>query len=828
MVETRSCVDWLFGELGQMVISSGNPAGDRSEGGVLSRGISTIAWGKATIGIAAVMLIPDSADAQTVSTGDDLPQVRVTAPKRQAAKRQARRAPARPAPAVATAPSDATVNPVVGDGAGVAGYRTPAQAGLSRFPTPLLNTPQTVNVVSQQLMQDQRTTSVTDALRNVPGITFTAGEGGVQGDNINIRGFSARNDIYRDGIRDPGWYARDAFAIDRVEVYKGPSSFAFGRGSTGGVINLVSKLPQNRDFYIVEATGNSAPGGRIFTDFNKTFGDISARIAAVGYDTDTADRDFVHTKRYGFAPSVTWQMTDQTKNTMSYIYQNDDNIADRGIPLLPGSYFGTTYRQPAPLPRNTYFGSMFPGQEDVEKTEAHNFINKLEHEFVPGLKFTNTTGVSDVERFNRTRPVQLQLGCPTATSQGTNLFDAPTGGNRLGAACVNRTLLLPTMPLSNVWIANGNHFQVQTNNQLVSNVSDINAKFRTGPLGHNVLAGIEASFENRDQFRTNLVDSARINVANPSPYIFAPLAATSTKTVSDATAIGYYAQDQIKVTDWLELLGGLRYDNFTAKSTAYTAVSTATGALGPSTPLDSNNNFLTYRAGVVFHPTAYSSVYYMRGTSANPPAEFLTITNGLQTLDPVQATTDEVGAKADLLNNRLNVNAALFRIKKTGDYEQRVAGDPLSFQPIGDTQVQGFEVGASGKLTDQWSIAGGYAYLKSEVVNSLTVANIGHQLAFTPQNSFSLWSTYDVTPQFTVGGGAFYVDSRWTSVANDGRIPDYWRFDAMAAYKVTRNFTLQLNVYNLTNEYYFDSAAGAGYAVPGAGRYVSLSGRASF
>src|ERR1700754_3144637 len=277
MIEHAAVLSGYSGNSGHMVISSKNLQGVRSEGGGLSGGISTIAWSKATIGIAAVMLIPDSADAQTVSTGDDLPQVRVTAPKRQATKRQAKRAPARPAPAVAAAPSDATVNPVVGDGAGVAGYRTPAQSGLSRYPTPLLNTPQTVNVVSQQLMQDQRTTSVTDALRNVPGITFTAGEGGVQGDNINIRGFSARNDIYRDGIRDPGWYARDAFAIDRVEVYKGPSSFAFGRGSTGGVINLVSKLPQNRDFYIVETSGNSAPGGRIFTDFNKTYGDISAR-----------------------------------------------------------------------------------------------------------------------------------------------------------------------------------------------------------------------------------------------------------------------------------------------------------------------------------------------------------------------------------------------------------------------------------------------------------------------------------------------------------------------------------------------------------------------
>ena len=241
----------------------------------------------------------------------------------------------------------------------------------------------------------------------MPGITFTAGEGGVQGDQINIRGYSARNDIYRDGIRDPGWYARDAFSFDRVEVYKGPSSFLFGRGSTGGVINIVSKLPQNRDFYVVEGTGYSSPGGRVTTDFNKTFGDVTARLAMVGYDTDVADRDFAHIKRFGFAPSVSWQIDDQTRNTLAYVYQNDDNIADRGIPMLPGSYFGTAYRQPAPVPRNTYYGVATPGQNDVEQTQAHNLINKFEHEFAPGLKLTNLTGYSAVDRYNRTRPVQL-------------------------------------------------------------------------------------------------------------------------------------------------------------------------------------------------------------------------------------------------------------------------------------------------------------------------------------------------------------------------------------------------------------------------------------
>jgi catecholate siderophore receptor len=713
---------------------------------------------------------------------------------------------------------------IVGDGAAIAGYQRPSQAGVSRFTVPLLNTPQTVNVVSQQLMQDQRTTSVQEALRNVPGITFTAGEGGVQGDQINIRGYTARNDIYRDGVRDPGWYARDAFSFDRVEVYKGPSSFAFGRGSTGGVINIVSKTPQNRDFYVFEGTGTSAPGGRATIDVNKTLGDWAVRLSALAYETDIAGRDFADIKRYGFAPSISYQINDHAKDTLTYIYQKDDNIADRGIPMLPGSYFGTTYRQPAPVPRNTYYGVATPGQNDVEQTEAHTLINKFEYDFVPGLKFTNTTGYSYVERFNRTRPVQISA---------TNLSPAASGAAYAAGAITSAT------SLSNIWINNTNHFANQTNNELISNVSDLNAKFATGFLEHNVLAGIEVSHENRDQYRTVFGDAYRVNVAAPDPYVVGNLDPRTTATISSSDTVGIYIQDQLKVTEWLELLGGVRFDNFQANTSAYTynrgtgaVVSSGTLANGQAiaapTNLPSNNDFVTYRAGVVLHPTSNSSVYYMHGTSANPPAEFLTTTNGQQSLTPVLSETDEIGTKIDFFNSRLNFNAAVFRTKKQGDYENRGTGGVLDYVAIGDSQVEGFEIGASGKLTDAWSIYGGYAFLKSRLTASLTTSNIGHELANTPENSFSIWSTYDMSPDVTVGGGAIYVDSRWTSVTNDGRVPGYWRFDAMAAYKVTPNFKLQLNVYNLTDEYYFDSVAGAGYAVPGQGRYVSLSGRVSF
>lgn len=212
----------------------------------------------------------------------------------------------------------------------------PRQLQLQRLPTPILDTPQSITVVPQQLIQDQRDSSLVETLRNVPGITMFGGEGGTQGDNINIRGYSARNDFYRDGVRDPGWYTRDTFSIESVEVLKGPSSFLFGRGSTGGVVNVTSKLPFfAADKVQIDASGYSSPGARITGDVNKVLGDSAVRIAFLANDTDVAGRDHINTTRFGVAPSLRANLTPDDQVTISYIYQKDDNIPDYGIDRPP-------------------------------------------------------------------------------------------------------------------------------------------------------------------------------------------------------------------------------------------------------------------------------------------------------------------------------------------------------------------------------------------------------------------------------------------------------------------------------------------------------------
>jgi catecholate siderophore receptor len=691
---------------------------------------------------------------------------------------------------------------------------------LTRVPTKLIDTPQTINVVPQQVMQEQRTSTLVEALRNVPGITFSAGEGGTQGDNINIRGYTARNDIYRDGIRDPGWYTRDAFSMESVEVLKGPSSFLFGRGSTGGVVNETTKLPKFTDFNEVEISGSTAPGVRTTADFNRTFGDVAARVVVLGTMTDIAGRDVTDVKRFGIAPSVTANLSDQTKLTLSYIYQKDDNIPDYGIVMLPGSYFGRSYGQPAPVPRSTWYGQLTPGLNDTELVDAHTGTIRLEHEFDKDMKIVNTTRYTDVDRFTRVRAVQ-------ANYTTGNVFPVPVGGT----AFTDPGNPMPAgFPLSSLWLANTNHFQNYTTNTLLTNQTDFVARFDTGPFNHTFVSGMEISRETREHDRTMITEAGRINIGDPDPYFPVPtLAGTTSLTHGTTDTFGVYAADQLKVNQYLELLGGVRFDQFrgTQKASTYTIATGLTNPGSGTTPpyLNSDNAFVSWRGGVVVHPLPNTSVYFMYGTSANPPAEFVTLTNGQQNFDPVISQTYEAGAKADVLDGRLSLTAAVFRTVKQNDLEnQGTAAVPL-YVAVGTTRVQGFEIGAVGKLTDAWNIYAGYTYLDSRVLQSVTTANIGHELAQTPNNSFSLWTTYDITRQWTVGAGAFFVDDRWTNSNNQFIAPAYWRYDAMVSYKVNDNFSLQLNAYNLLNTVNYESLAGAGWAVPGPSRYFALTAK---
>jgi len=770
------------------------------------------------IGIAAVMLIPDSADAQPVSNSDDLPQVRVTAPKRQAKRHTARRAPVRaaaPAP-VAAAPSNVPVSPIVGDGHGVTGYQAPAQAGISRLPVPLSDTPQTVNVVTQQVIQEQRLLSMEDALRTVPGITFSAGEGGQQGDSPIIRGFAARGDMFRDGIRDPGWYTRDLFSSDRVEVHKGPSGFAFGRGSTGGAINTVSKLPQATDFVDSTISGVTSGGYRAEVDANGKQGNLSGRIAAMYQDIPTQDRDHVFTRRWGIAPSFKAEFTPDTRAIFSYVYQGEDSVPDYGRRYLPaptyspttgaltnGGYYGNgAPTPPMPVPRNVWYGVASGPLADRQLTDTHIGTARFEHDFNANLKISNATRYISVNRMAR----------PTA----------PRGELQAD----NATAITPGYPVDLMTIGR-QHFATETDNTLLINQTDLTGKFWTGGLQHTFAMGVEAARETRDQIRANYCVpgdlACRTSVWAPVDTSYGgPDTGFGQPNSTTSTNYAVYGFDQVKFNEYFELLGSIRYDSFRSK---YLATPT-------SAELSRTDNMVNWRVGGVFHPTPNSSIYAAYGVSHNPAAEFQTLSDATNNaanvlLDPERNTTLEVGAKADVLGGKLTLSGAVFRIEKTN---LRIPVDPVLNTALvldGVARVDGVELGVAGKLTDRWGLFAGYSYLKSEIVNTSNLAELGRELPNTPPHNFTLWSTYDITPQWTVGGGVTYAARTFVNTTNTSYVPDYWKLDLMTSYKVTKDSLLQLNIYNVTDELYYSQYYG-GHAVPAPGRTAMLTYRVRF
>jgi catecholate siderophore receptor len=700
------------------------------------------------------------------------------------------------------------------------GYQA-TQQSITRLQTPLKDTPQTVNVVPQQVIQEQRAVSMEDALRSVPGITFSAGEGGQQGDSPIIRGFAARGDIFRDGFRDPGWYSRDLFNTDRVEVYKGPSAFAFGRGATGGAINNVTKLPTGATFVEGTATGTSAGGYRADLDASGKNGNVSGRIAALYQDVPTPTRDNVYTKRWGVAPSVSVPLDDATKATLSYIYQGEESVPDYGVPYLPTAGYSTTTGNltpgragyngdgsavsPAAVNRNNWYGIATGPLRDIVQTQTHILTATIERDLGSNFKLTNGTRYINNERFSR-------VTAPRSLGDANNTVFQ--NGNTAGAASAGYSA-------DNMTIGRERR-ERETDATYLVNQTDLTGKFDTGIISHTVATGVEVSRETRNQSRTDLCAGAtvacRTSLDDPSSGGVA--AATNTVVPGNTTLstnIGVYASDQMKITKYFELLTSVRFDRF---ATHYVDASAAAGA----NDLKSADNMLSYRFGGVYHPTANSSVYVAYGNSYNPSAELGTLSSGTTSLAPEKNVSYEAGVKVDVLGGGLSLTGAVFRIDKEN---LRVPADPLNttVQILdGLARSQGFEVGAVGKFTDKWQIMTGYTYLDTRIVKNSDLSQQGRWLPNSPRHNITLWTTYDVAQAWTVGGGATYQSMAYANTTNTAYVPEFWKFDAMLSYKVDAKSTIQLNIYNLTDVLYYAQYYG-GHAVPGSGRSASLSYR---
>jgi catecholate siderophore receptor len=732
--------------------------------------------------------------------------------------------------------------------------------GLAQFTEPLLDTPQTVNVVPQFIMQEQAATTLRDGLRNVPGVSIAAGEAGAQGDNLTIRGFSARNDMFIDGIRDFGSYYRDAFNYEAIEVLQGPASVEFGRGSTGGVINQESKAPVDHEFVRGTLQLGTNEMRRLTADINEPLDEFvpgsAFRMNIVGSQSKVAQRNYAETRRFGVAPSLSFGMRGPTRGSIAYLHESEDSVPDYGLP-----YFGVAT---ARVDRKTFYGYQ---QESFLRTNPDVVTGRVEHDFGHGLLLRSTLRWGNYPR--NLRIVEPQINStPTYPGVGTPLNPtAPSSVWIYGSynATCSPTAATPcynvNQPLSSVNVRRAIIARNSTEDILWEQ-TQLLGHLNVGHIQNNFVVMVEGGRErSRPQtltYATNIFAPA----IDPSAQDILPAAtAVGVRTYVTSNAYGVSGMDTLKITQWLQLSGGVRFDYFDTKVDA-TAAAAAVSQLIQQP---------TYRGAIVIKPARKGSVYFDYGTSFNPSAESLSLSANNALQDPQQNETYEVGTKWDLINDKLNVSGAYFRTNKSNVYETD-PNNTLNILNVGNQRVQGFQIGALGHLASHFDVILGYAYLDGIVTNSALNASPfsslnlafynawqtalrtnpnatpdaryntapyfispnNFPLANVPRNSGNLWVTHNLPWRFVGGFGGNFVGARRASSTAMVAVPQanvvpilqtplafksingYWVFNAMLRRPINDRLDFQANLVNLTNKFYIDQPH-PNHLIPGEG-----------
>lgn len=690
------------------------------------------------------------------------------------------------------------------------------QSTSPKYTQPLLNTAKTIAVIPQSVMLDRNVDSLRGALRNVSGITLAAGEGGTPtGDQMSIRGFSANSTIMIDGVRDIAGYTRDTFNIEAVEVAKGPSSAMYGRGATGGSINLQNKTAKLENFNDLSLRLGNTNDYRAQLDSNTQIDQTSAlRINLLTDDGEVAERAEVENSTMAVALSFTTGIGTDSRFGLYADYQSQDNLPDYGLPWVsntntdPVPALASSEGGAPPVPFSNFYGNL---QRDFEEITAQSITAKYELDLNQSTTIRSLARVGSVERQSIvTAPRFFNL----AETTDVRMSDEKTR---------------------------------DTNDSLAVLQLDILGKYRTGSVRHDLIVGAEFA---REKFeRWNYVDIIDDNLDstpvlndlyNPNPNLaFTGQYARGDKS-DNATGdtIAIYAFDTLTLNPHWQLSLGLRYDEFT------TEYFYDLDGNDPSAMLEAKDQVLSWNVGAVYKPNDRGSIYFGAGNSFNPSAEDLTVASsnsGNQNeLAPEDTLSYELGTKWELLEGRLFTSAALFRTEKTN----ALTDDPLytsSDDPAedrsrydtlnGEQRVDGLEISAAGQITEKLNISAAYTLQHSEVINAEgdDTRQIGYELPRTPEHSMSLWGRYDVNEQLAVGLGAQYMGKRFNSSDPESReqADDYLIFDMMVSYQINRQWQLQLNGTNLTNEAFVDQVGG-GHFIPGDGRHLTLTTRYSF
>jgi catecholate siderophore receptor len=687
------------------------------------------------------------------------------------------------------------------------------QSASQKFTAPLIDTPKSVQVIPQEVIRDQAASSLTDVLRNTPGITFGAGEGGNPlGDRPFIRGYDAQSSTYVDGLRDIGATSREVFNLEQVEVVKGSDGAYGGRGGAGGSINLISKTAKLGNFTDASLGLGTDSYYRGTVDGNWQLSDTTAfRLNGMYHKSDVPGRDMVDNKRWGIAPTISFGLGTPTRATLSYYHMATDDIPDSGIPFA-FERPRVNVVGPIDVDRNNFYGL----SSDFRETTSDMATVGIEHDINDNLTLRNTTRYTHSDqRYVWTQPDDTQ-------------------GNVVNGLVWRRT--------------NTRDSAVRS----LANQTELVGEAVTGAIKHRFNVGIELS---QEKGRKDGLDIARGSGSGPNNACnFGPGAASGynctslydpnprdpwvntgtgdpsgNRTESEAVTRSIYAFDTIEFNPQWQAGLGIRLDDYSTKFIN----SPANG----SETIDRHDTLVNYQLGLVYKPADNGSIYVSYATSSTPAnatlgegTEGQSLTPGRSgvganaaDMAPEKNKTYEIGTKWDLFDKSMSLTAAVFRTETTNARVTMANGD---YAMGGKKLVDGLELGISGAITPKWHVFGGYTYLRSELKDNgdgSGAANDGNDFPNTPHHSFSLWSTYQPTSQLTLGAGAYFVDSQFGDTANKLQIPSYWRFDAMAGYRFNKNLSAQLNVLNLTDKKYYDKAYAAHYASIAPGRSAILS-----
>ncbi|MCB2427866.1 TonB-dependent receptor [Methylophaga pinxianii] len=666
-----------------------------------------------------------------------------------------------------------------------------------KFTADLIDMPKSVTVISEQVIQDSGSQTFSEALRMTPGITLGGGEGGIAiGDRPFIRGFDAFASIYVDGVRDIGSQTREIFAIEQMEILKGPSGAFDGRGSAGGSINLVTKQAREGDFLSGSVGFGTDSYRRATIDGNTMLGDNAAfRMVGMVHDADVAGRDEVEVKRWGMMPSLTLGLNSPTSATVSWYHLETDDTPDWGLPYIQDA---DGLPQGSPVGNEDKWYGV--NGRDFMETESDIATLTISHDFNERVRLTNTTryGLTTNEYFVQ-RPNVSSAQFASGLINRANTRDR---GNRT---------------------------------ETITNLTDLSLAFDTGFIKHTLNTGFEISREenrNRGFNGGGIIGGNLTSIDDPdndvayNPVLRDNFAGTEAETVNRSV----YVFDTMELSEKWLLNAGIRYDDY---QTEYDRSNSTTGA--PIETLENDKDFFNYQLGLVYKIQPDLNVYAAYATSSSPVGLSLgdfeyaggQLVSETEDLDPERSKTFEIGTKWNVMEN-LELTAAVFHTRKTN--ARVTTGNTIS--NAGEAEVNGFELSFAGQITDRWNVFGGYTYLDAKQTKEGTDPDLnqfgaagteGKQLPGVARQSASIWSTYRVLDDLTLGGGAFFMDKVYANPGNTGHIPSYVRWDAMAKYDINQNLDLQLNIQNLTDERYFSATYFRHYAVMAPGRSAFLT-----